>query len=555
MRIRRLFFSVLCVLCLCVLVVIAQLLYPTGRLLPFVRINGETYGGQTITAAASQLQGKFAAAHVEMQAGGADSLVPLEEVGLDVSTTTTALQAGKYSLGQRFIPFSSVMYMIRRDVPVAVRIDSERVHYFAEQFEQQSTISAVDAAVQVHGDQVRLSPAKPKQTFPADETFRAIMHARISPKIQIAPKPVITQANVSNADANELLAQAQAILGTPLTLHIGQTEVAADKPTVASWLDFPVVGGKMQLGFKTDVIKSYVESVQSSAYRAPVSTRITTLDGKQTGKAVGVAGQGVDIDGAAKQIEDHLRSLAGSALVLKTVALAPGTTYDRQYSDTSVGLGVLLGDLTAGKDYGVTVLELGGKARTANSSGDKVYLAASTYKLYVAYAVYQLIDNGEMHWSDTISGLSADTCFEKMIVNSDNACATAFGERVGWQRVEDMAHSVGVSGSTTLSAAAKYTTANDLALYLRKLQDGSLVSAAHQDQLISYMKRQIYRKGVPAGTGVPVADKVGFLGSVIHDPSIVYAPGNTYIMVIMTNGSSWASIASVAHDIHAYITR
>lgn len=69
------------------------------------------------------------------------------------------------------------------------------------------------------------------------------------------------------------------------------------------------------------------------------------------------------------------------------------------------------------------------------------------------------------------------------------------------------------------------------------------------------MKRQIFRKGIPAGVGVPVADKVGFIPDegLYHDSAIVYAPSGVYVLVIYTQGSNWAAIADAAKQIHAQL--
>ena len=67
------------------------------------------------------------------------------------------------------------------------------------------------------------------------------------------------------------------------------------------------------------------------------------------------------------------------------------------------------------------------------------------------------------------------------------------------------------------------------------------------------MKRQIYRAGIPKGTGQTVADKVGFVDNVIHDAGIVYGPNGPYILVIMTSNSSWSAIASIASQINTYL--
>jgi len=202
----------------------------------------------------------------------------------------------------------------------------------------------------------------------------------------------------------------------------------------------------------------------------------------------------------------------------------------------------------------VSVIELGNKGRWANADGDKQYVAASTYKLFVAYAVIKKIEAGQMSWTDVISnGRSAEACFEAMIVVSDNPCAKAFGDKIGWLNVQNMMHDLGLT-NTQLSGGL-FTTTNDLAKYLQQLQNGSLLSASGTDRLISAMKRQVYRSGIPAGTGLTVADKVGFIDSYLHDAAIVYGPKGPYILTIMTSGSSWSAISSVSGQINEYLNR
>ena len=65
------------------------------------------------------------------------------------------------------------------------------------------------------------------------------------------------------------------------------------------------------------------------------------------------------------------------------------------------------------------------------------------------------------------------------------------------------------------------------------------------------MKRNVYRQGIPAGASGTVADKVGFLNGLLHDAAIVYSPKGTYVLVILTNGSSWANIAELTKKIEA----
>jgi beta-lactamase class A len=63
------------------------------------------------------------------------------------------------------------------------------------------------------------------------------------------------------------------------------------------------------------------------------------------------------------------------------------------------------------------------------------------------------------------------------------------------------------------------------------------------------MKANVYRKGIPAGVQGTVADKVGFMNGLLHDAAIVYSPKGTYVIAVMTDGSSWATIADLARQI------
>lgn len=539
---------------LAALSVVLQLMYPAGRLLPVTRINGEHYGGKTIWQTIEQLESRYKNATVQVKAGDKLHTQTFHQVGMSVRSSPTALQAGHYSFGRRLIPFSSVAIMIKRNVPINVRMDTERIRYFAEQVQKESSVPAMNAAITVKDGAVVLLPAKPSQDFPADATYQAIVRAPLQPHIRIAPKPVSTQPAIGNAAVQEILKNAQRIVNTPLVLRIGNTDIRVDKAVVAGWLDFPVREGKVELVIKSEAVREYTVGVQPQGYQAPTSTRVTVVDGQETARVIGMAGRGVDVGASVQQIEQHIRAAATNTLTLPTVALPGGLTYDRQYTPTSKGLTAYLADVVAGKgNYGIAIIELGGLGRVASANGDKVYVAASTYKLFIAYTAFKLNESGQLDWSEQIGGMRADACLEIMIVHSDNECSWAMAERIGWGTIQDYVRAQGLS-STTLGGG-KYTTANDLALFLRKLEEGHLLPGPSRNLLIDYMKRQVYRNGIPAATGMMVANKVGGYGSYTHDAAIVYVPGKTYIMVIMSNGYGWPGLTSVAKQVHSFVNK
>lgn len=117
-----------------------------------------------------------------------------------------------------------------------------------------------------------------------------------------------------------------------------------------------------------------------------------------------------------------------------------------------------------------------------------------------------------------------------------------------------MAHANGMV-NTYLNASDKRSTSNDEALYFAKLETAQLLQGASRSKLIETLRHQHYRSGIPTGTGLDVADKIGFLDGYLHDVGIVYAPKGRYVLGVMTYGGSWSQIADVARRVNEYMQR
>ena len=368
--------------------------------------------------------------------------------------------------------------------------------------------------------------------------------------ITLTVKTTAVKPERSNKDVQPLLKEARAIAEHKLTLVVAGKTYAIDKPTLASWLAFPEDPKTKEptVGLNDEAVKAYLASIQKDVYVAPGVTVITTHDSIETGRVTGRSGQGIDQTATTEAIRKQV--LAGDGTVTATLTvIPPSLAYNRSYSKTPEGLQALVNDLVKDKgDFAISVRKLGDSGVHAN--GDKTYHPASTYKLFVAYSVLKRVDNGQISLGQTTSGgQTLAQCLDNMIVNSDNACAEWFGTSIGWNTLTNEARALGAS-RTVLSRPFVSTT-NDQALFLQKLESNQLgLTEPSRARLIDAMKRQVYRKGIPAGVGVPVADKVGFLEGYLHDSAIVYSPKGVYILVIYSNGSSWGAIADAAKKIH-----
>lgn len=83
------------------------------------------------------------------------------------------------------------------------------------------------------------------------------------------------------------------------------------------------------------------------------------------------------------------------------------------------------------------------------------------------------------------------------------------------------------------------TTARDLAIILRAIEEGRAASPAATREMLSILLAQEFNEKIPAGlpTGVRVAHKTGEITAVSHDAAIVYPPGRApYVLVVLTRG-------------------
>lgn len=541
---------------LCVLSVLFQLLYPSNRVLPFVSVAGIAAGGASRETVQKKIDATYAKAAFHIKTDDKTFIKSFDEAGVSVNARHTTAAALQYSFVQRTIPFSSVAIMLRREVPPQTDYDKERLLYFAQQLQKEAYVPPVNAMVVMQGKKATLKPDKPSKIYAAHSIANGIKKAKVSPATTVKMQPVIQTAERTDEEVQSVLKQAQKAVDTPLTLRVNGTSSVVSRETIASWLTFPEDPNtkKLHMTLNADAAKKYLDSIQGKAYKAPGVTKVQLVDGVETGRTEGAVGKGIAYDKTVAMLDEALKNGSITTLDLPVADIAPTISYSRSYSNTSNGLAVLLKDLTRGKNASVSVSELSG-ARSASTNGNRQFEAASTYKLFIAYAVFKQIESGAMHWTDVINGdTTADACFEAMIVKSDNPCAKAFGDKIGWANVQNQMRGLGL-GSTVLNGPTLLTTANDLMLYLYKLQSGTLLNGADSTRLIDAMKRQVYRSGIPAGTGAAVADKVGFIGSVIHDAGIVYGPKGPYVLVIMTGNNSWSGVADIARQISSFMNR
>lgn len=212
-------------------------------------------------------------------------------------------------------------------------------------------------------------------------------------------------------------------------------------------------------------------------------------------------------------------------------------TADKTTSVSFYNLGPVAGSTAAKSTMARRFYKSGALATSANAHTPEI--SASTYKLYIAAYLFHQHAAGLYTWTPT-----AEEGFQRMIVNSANDFAEDTIDTYGPVNLDNYLVSQHYYSPTFVSGQAAITTAYSLTLVLKDLaqQQGPFHHAKDQQKLLSLMKQQVYRTGIPTGAaaankGTVVADKVGFLADTNNDAAIVTLPnGERYILVIMTHG-------------------
>jgi beta-lactamase class A len=544
-------------LALVLLTIVVQLLYPTDRALPLTRVADIEIGGMTKRDAIDRLFDTYGSAELTVAAGDATIETTTDKAGLLVDFQKAADATARYPWWQRLVPFSILYKSQVINATPEITIDKQVMQQFVKKVQEKCSKPVKEAAVLIKDGGVSLEPGADGATCSEkaiQEGLSNVLFRNGTARAKIMATAV--SPTKTTAIAREQLDTAQSAIESGLAVTVGNEKVAVSPETIAGWIRFTDDPASKTYGVAYDdaAIRGYLESRKNTVYIAPVATIISLLDGAETNRAAGQVGRDINYDASIAAIKQTLADKKQKTVVAPLSAIPPSTKYLRSYTQTQRGLQVLLADIVAGKgNYGVVVTELGGSGRSASANGDRKYVTASLYKLFVSYMVFKDLESGGLQWESVIvDGLNVRQCFEEMIVRSANRCSVAYINRYGAGKIVAKMHELGFASVEHNSTW--WATPSDIAKYMTMLERGELLQGESRSYLIDLMKRQIWRYGIPTGIrGVTVSDKVGFLEDYIHDSAIVYSPKGVYILTIMTKGGSYAGIADVARRVQSYM--
>jgi beta-lactamase class A len=211
------------------------------------------------------------------------------------------------------------------------------------------------------------------------------------------------------------------------------------------------------------------------------------------------------------------------------------------------------------QDWGVSVEVLGDEPEIAQYQPLVRMYPASLYKLLITHSLSEKVPAEE--WSrrtvhDYRGAHAYSECVDLMLRLSDNACGEAIGTYLNWNTVDGRLGAIGLENTKLNSFDNRFTTAADMSKFMRLLYEEPILSHRAKDLVMTSLKTQKYRDGIPAGsTDCTVYNKIGDLNGYRHDVAIVECDEVTYSLAIMSKGGSYKQIASLAGVINQYLVR
>ena len=168
---------------------------------------------------------------------------------------------------------------------------------------------------------------------------------------------------------------------------------------------------------------------------------------------------------------------------------------------------------------------------------DEKMVAASLIKLFIAGEFFALGEEGELDIDDYYN------MPDVMITISDNYAANSLINACTMEKINDFIDEHGFK-ETELNrrmldwnGMENYTSARDCGRLLEEVLNGKFVSEKASERILTDLRDQQRRNKIPAGVpdGIETGNKTGELDNVDNDAAIIWSPGATYILVIMSS--------------------
>ncbi|HEX7595688.1 MAG TPA: serine hydrolase [Gemmatimonadaceae bacterium] len=248
-------------------------------------------------------------------------------------------------------------------------------------------------------------------------------------------------------------------------------------------------------------------------------------------------------DSVVEQIQSRIRAEPSAQVGLAYIDLESGDTLFLN-ADTS---------FHAASTMKVPVMiELFRRANTRSFRMDQGLLMVNQFASIVDGSPYSLdvgSDSDSTLYRRIGQRVRVDTLLRLMITRSSNFATNTLITLVGADAVTRSMRSLGAQriqvlrgvedGKAFEKGMNNTTTARDLAIILRAIEEGKAASPAATREMLAILLAQEFNEKIPAGLppGTRVAHKTGEITAVSHDAAIIYPTGRKpYVLVVLTRG-------------------
>jgi beta-lactamase class A len=232
----------------------------------------------------------------------------------------------------------------------------------------------------------------------------------------------------------------------------------------------------------------------------------------------------------------------------------------------------LLGDENK-DDYAFYVKDLR-TGRGAVYNGDRIFYAASLYKLFVMHEAFHQASHDILDLESIVTltpfydsfGLGprlTEVCQELTVMEaltammswSDNAAAVLLQDLVGVANINRSLAGMGLSDSRLLADGLLPVTAQDLGLLLEAIGLGEAVNREASEQMLQLMVQEVFDNGI--GAALPpeavLAHKTGNWSNATHDAGIVFTESEAYVIVVLAErGYETQMTRAISAMVYAY---
>ncbi len=231
------------------------------------------------------------------------------------------------------------LYFTDVDVPLVGKMDDQQANATLAKIAAEIDVAPVDASLSMENGQIKAIDDQPGRAMDIDslrEELRGIATTLHSTELAIPVK--VVEATVRADDTAEALAQAETMIGTPITVVSGDKKWTISPQQIASYMGFT---SEDKNGVSTLV--PVLDAAKMEAFFATLADDVATKpvnatfqsDGKKAWVVPGVPGKTIDPAGTAKAVTDASLKATG-----RTVEVVVKSTDPERTTEEAEAMGI-----------------------------------------------------------------------------------------------------------------------------------------------------------------------------------------------------------------------